>query len=322
MNTLNRHQADSLQQKPLAGVGLRHGHYQDVLLSSAPDDNAGNALVSPDFIEVHSENFFADGSPAQTFLQQVATHYPVSLHGTAMGIGSAAGIHLDYLQQLKILVDAINPLMISDHACFCWSAEGSGWRHAGDLLPVPMDSVSLDIMVNNIQEVQQFLGRRLLIENIVAYVPQNADAMQETDFLQEMAYRSGCGLLIDLNNVLVNASNFSPSAGSGHKDSTLLTPSSLTQAMHWVSQLDAALVGEIHLAGCTQPEPGALIIDDHAQPVSAESWALYEYAIAHLGPLATLIERANNLPSWPELLSEASHARNLLNKVQESRHVA
>ena len=289
---------------PQAGVGLRHVHFQDVLQSAG---------AAPDFIEVHSENFFAARSAAQELLADIARQHPVSLHGTAMGIGSAAGIHAGYLNQLKILVERINPLFISDHACFCWSAGESGWRHAGDLLPVPMDETSLQIMSRNLQDVQQFLGRRMLVENIVSYIPAAATDMRETDFLQELALRTGCGLLIDLNNVLVNATN----AGSNDP---------LTDARHWVAQLDPALVGEIHLAGCTPAADNDLIIDDHAQPVSAQSWALFDYAIQHLGPVATLIERDNNLPAWADLLAEAGIARHKLSTLQhtprEKRYVA
>ena len=272
------------------GVGLRHEHYAEALAQTSH---------SVDFLEIHAENFFAEGGVIPAFLDALAEQYPLSIHGTAMGLGSANGIDTGYLKRFCALVNRVDPILVSDHACFTWGHAANQSLHAGDLLPLTYDQASLDILVNNIDRVQQALGRQLLIENIVSYVNHRSDPMQEAEFLAQAATLTGCGLLVDLNNVLVNGQNFYPGNTAQY-------------ALSWLKTLPARAVREIHLAGSSAVAPGELVIDDHAQPVSHACWALFQQAI-HLFPgAATLIEWDNQLPTWTRLQEEAGTARFIL----------
>lgn len=281
------------------GVGLRHGHFNEAL----------QGVFEVNFFEVHAENFFADGGLARQILVDIAEQTPISLHGTAMGLGSAAGVDRAYLARLRALVDDIQPVLISDHASFAW-AEISGRKvHMGDLLPIPFNEQSLVVLVDNVDRVQQVLGRRLLVENLVAYMDLAGSTMSETAFFSRLVERTGCGLLIDLNNLLVNAKNQGSTAP-------------LAVAQQWLTEIPAAAVAELHLAGYTPPLPGQLIIDDHSQPVSPECWQLYTFAIERFDSFATLVEWDNQLPGWNVLNDEAVHARRILNarQQQEVKH--
>jgi uncharacterized protein (UPF0276 family) len=274
----------------MVGVGLRHSHYKDALLG-AP---------SIDFVEVHAENFFAKGGIIPELLSDISQKYPVSLHSTAMGLGSAAGINREYLLRLMRLSQQINPILISDHACFTWSTFNGNKLNVGDLLPIEFTQNSLDVMAENVDRVQQLLGRRILVENLSAYIEFDYSEMSETDFLTELTQKTGCGLLVDLNNLLVNAHNFS------QEDVT-------NTAQEWLNNIPLDSVGEIHLAGYTPAKEGELIIDDHSQPVSDECWELYRHALQRIGPVVTLIEWDNALPSWDTLLDQAELARLIIN---------
>lgn len=274
------------------GVGLRHPHYKEALLGTS----------SIDFVEIHAENFFAEGGMLPELLSDIALQYPISLHSTSMGLGSAVGINGDYLQRLKQLSQQINPILISDHACFTWSNINGKSVHAGDLLPLEFTQQSLQVMVDNVNQVQQLLGRQILVENLSAYVEFNFSDMSETEFLSQLVDKTGCGLLVDLNNLLVNARNFSDQKP-------------LTVARQWLREIPSGAVGEIHLAGFTKVKEGELIIDDHSQPVSPECWLLYRDAIALFGAVTTLIEWDNNLPSWSTLLDQAVKARSISTEV-------
>lgn len=274
------------------GVGLRHEHYAEALAQTSH---------SVDFLEIHAENFFAKGGVIPAFLDVLTEQYPLSIHGTAMGLGSAKGIDPAYLKRFVDLVNRVNPILVSDHACFTWGYSDDQPLHAGDLLPLTYDQASLDILINNIDRVQQALGRQILIENIVSYVDHRSDPMREAEFLAEAASMTNCGLLVDLNNVLVNGQNFYPDNTSQY-------------AVNWLKTLPAKAVKEIHLAGSSAVAPGELIIDDHSQPVSHACWALYQQAI-HLFPgAATLIEWDNDLPTWTRLQEEADTARFILSQ--------
>lgn len=275
------------------GVGLRHPHYKEALLGTS----------SIDFVEIHAENFFAEGGMLPELLSDIALQYPISLHSTSMGLGSAVGINGDYLQRLKQLSQQINPILISDHACFTWSNINGKSVHAGDLLPLEFTQQSLQVMVDNVNQVQQLLGRQILVENLSAYVEFNFSDMSETEFLSELVEKTGCGLLVDLNNLLVNARNFSDQKP-------------LTVARKWLREVPSDAVGEIHLAGFTKVKEGELIIDDHSQPVSPECWLLYRDAVALFGAVTTLVEWDNNLPSWSTLLDQAAKARSISMEVQ------
>ncbi|WP_286240855.1 DUF692 domain-containing protein [Neptuniibacter halophilus] len=296
MSSIRSKWAGSAPEQYRVGVGLRHPHYREALLGAS----------SIDFVEIHAENFFAEGGVIQEILTDMTNIYPVSLHSTSMGLGSAMGINQGYLKKLQRLAERIRPLHISDHACFTWGTLGDKPVHAGDLLPLEFTRQSLTVMSDNIDRVQQLLGRRILIENLSAYVEFKHSTLSETGFLTELVERTGCGLLVDLNNLLVNAHNFSDEPAA-------------EAAKHWLQQIPADAVGEIHLAGYTPAERGALIVDDHSQPVSDECWALYRYALQQVGPVSTLIEWDNQLPDWETLLAQAVQARTIIHSELNQR---
>lgn len=277
------------------GVGLRHPHYEEALKETS--------LI--DFVEIHAENFFAKGGLSQSLLDEVIARYPVSLHSTSMGLGSAVGIDDQYLEKLKRLVDRIDPILVSDHACYTWSQFNNGLIHSGDLLPLEFSERSLAILVQNVDQVQQRLGRPILVENLSAYVDLGVHGMSETEFLSELVERSQCHLLIDLNNILVNANNFGKTE-----------PLVISKA--WLDEIPISSVAEIHLAGYTPAAPNELIIDDHSQPVSNDCWELYQYAIDRFGAITTLVEWDNQLPDWETLLAEAHKAKDIMNNLSDS----
>lgn len=268
------------------GIGWRQPHYE-TLLAERP------ALG---FIEVHSENFFADGGITLAVLDAGREAYDVSLHGVGLGLGSAAGLDSWHLDRLARLVARVQPRWVSDHACF--ARVGSG-LHAADLLPIPFTDASLDLLVRHVDEVQQRLGRTMLVENISAYVGWAGDTLAEPEFFNELTRRSGCGLLLDVNNLVVNARN----AGLDPDDAA-------GEAMRWVDAIRPGSVAEIHLAGHCERGDG-LVIDDHGSRVRDEVWRVYEYAMARLGPVPTLIEWDTAVPALDVLLAEAQRARAL-----------
>lgn len=279
--------------KNLVGVGLRSAHYRDALVEAS----------SLDFLEVHTENFFAKGGVVPSYLSEVSARYPMSFHGTALGLGSASGISASYLDRMEQLVKSRKPLLVSDHACFCWGAVNGEPTHAGDLLPVPMTKHSLTTMARNVDEVQNRIGRQILVENIVSYVSPKEDFLKENQFLLELTELTACGVLIDLNNLLVNAMNYDA------KDP-------LGEAKRWLLSIPSRVVGEIHLAGFAPQPNNQLIVDDHSRPVSAMCWELYDFAIALFGPVPTLIEWDNDLPSWQTLVNEAYKARAVMDNYE------
>ena len=280
---------------PIVGIGLRHLHY-------APVFEQQPAL---DFVEVHAENFFAQGGSSAQVLDQVAQLYPVSLHGVGLSLGSASGIDDWHLQQLKRLVDRINPILVSDHACFGRAVLGRvdnphthnpTHAHANDLLPLRRTRGALELLCANVAHVQDTLKQRIAVENISAYVHWNEAAYSEAEFLNALCKRTGCGLLMDLNNVYVNALNDpAPKANA------------LAACTTWIDAIRADSVMEIHLAGFTPSH--TVIIDDHAAPVHSAVWQLYRHAVAVLGNVPTLIEWDVDLPELAVLLGEAATAR-------------
>ncbi len=268
----------------LIGIGWRQPHYGE-LLERRP------ALG---FIEVHSENFFGDGGGALALLEQARQHYSVSLHGVGLSLGSAAGLDPWHLDRLDRLVRRIDPVRVSDHACFARAprARGTPAVHANDLLPLAFTAASLDVMAANVEQVQERLKRPILVENLSAYVGWADDAMPEPEFFNRLSRRTGCGLLLDVNNLVVNALN----AGTDP----------VADACAFVDAIDAAAVGEIHLAG--YDASGPLVIDDHGSRVHAPVWQVYRHAIARLGPVPTLIEWDTGVPALDVLLDEAALA--------------
>ncbi|MFJ3482486.1 DUF692 domain-containing protein [Pseudomonas sp. NPDC090202] len=259
------------------GLGLRREHYRDFLETTVPVD----------FVEVISENFMVAGGQPRHILRQVRERHPVVLHGVSMSIGSADGLNPDYLKRLKNLVDEIQPLFVSDH--LSWSRIGSFNSH--DLLPVPYTHEALDLVCANISRAQDALGRTMLFENPSSYLSFPDAAMTEWEFIAEMSRRTGCELLLDVNNVFVSASNhgFDPLA--------------------FLDGIPAERVRQIHLAGHSQGPD--LLIDTHDSPVCTDVWELYAKAISLLGPVATMIERDDDIPPLAELLAELAIARNL-----------
>jgi uncharacterized protein (UPF0276 family) len=278
-----------------AGVGLRHAHHAQAL---APDTPPA-ALA---FVEVHSENFFADGGASLQVLRAARERWPVSLHGVGLGLGSAAGIDDAHLDRLARLVALTDPVRVSDHASFARAPRHPGGPvlHANDLLPVAFTPASLAIMVANVQRVQERLARPILVENLSAYLHWADDSLAEPEFFNQLARRSGCGLLLDINNLVVNALN-EPGGNPG---------SAVAAACRWIDALDATAVGEIHLAG--HDDRNALVLDDHGCRVQAPVWQVFAHAVRRLGPRPTLIEWDHQLPSWPDLLDEAARAEQLI----------
>ncbi len=268
------------------GIGWRHAHYRELLETRPPVD----------FIEVHSENFFGEGGAALALLAQARGHYPVSLHGVGLALGSARGIDPWHLDQLVRLAERVEPARVSDHACFARGVVDGRDVHAADLLPVPFNREALDVMGANVQRVQERLRRRLLVENLSAYLTPAGGDCDETDFLNTLAARTGCGLLVDVNNIYVNALN-----------ARSADPVAACQA--WLDRIAPSAVGEIHLAGhCVQPD---IVIDDHGARVAEAVWQVYRHAVRRFGVVPTLIEWDTHIPPLATLLDEAAHAATL-----------
>ncbi len=266
------------------GIGWRAPHYA-ALVEQRP---------VLDFVEVHSENFFADGGAALAVLDQGRAIYPVSLHGVGLALGSAAGIDEWHLERLARLVERVDPVRVSDHASFARAplAPGAATIHAADLLPAAFTESSLRIMAANVQRVQDRLRRTILVENISAYLRWADDEMGEGEFFAALARRTGCGLLFDVNNLVVNALNADEPP--------------LAALARFLNAIDPRSVGEIHLAGYA--ECGDLVSDDHGSRVHPPVWQAYRIAIERLGPKPTLIEWDTDLPALDVLLDEAGRA--------------
>jgi uncharacterized protein (UPF0276 family) len=259
----------------LFGLGLRKPHYEDVL--------SGN--VKLDFVEVISENFmFPGGRPLEDLLA-VRAKCPVALHGVSMSIGSASGLDHDYVHRLRTLVDVVDPLFVSDH--LCWTRVPGFSSH--DLLPLPYTQEVLDIVANHVHAAQEIVGRQILLENPSAYLSFSQSEMPEWEFLSVLCGQTGCGLLLDVNNVYVSARNlgFDPAA--------------------YIARFPLDHVRQIHIAGHSQGED--LLIDTHDQTVCDEVWDLFETAMTRAGPVAVMIERDDNIPPIGDLLDELATAR-------------
>jgi uncharacterized protein (UPF0276 family) len=257
------------------GVGLRHAHF-DAFLSATP---------AVDWVEVHSENYFGDGGYDLHVLETVRRDLPVSLHGVGLGLGSATPLDTAHLARLKRLCERIEPAVVSEH--LCWGATREAALH--DLLPMPLNEASLDHLCTRVAQMQDVLGRPVLIENVSAYVRFRGDTLGETAWLAELARRTGCGVLLDVNNLYVNQCN--------HGEDPLAA----------MRALPPDVVGEIHLAG--HRVTSAAVIDDHGSRVAPAVWSLYEAALQRFGAVPTLIEWDTGLPPLDVLLDEARLAR-------------
>lgn len=287
---------DAMWVAPLparAGIGLRHPHVVH-FLQERP--KAG-------FLEVHSENYMSAGGPRRRALFDLANHYPISLHGVGLSLGSAEGLEAAHLLRLKALLADYQPALVSEH--LSWSVlDGS---YLNDLLPLPYSEEALAVVARNIDAAQDALGRPLLIENPSSYLAFASSTLRETEFLSELVRRTGCGLLLDVNNVYVSAKN------QGF------------DAARYLSELPYDAVGEIHLAGHTLRRFGneELLIDDHGSQVADPVWALYRQALTMAGPRPTLIEWDSAIPEAGVLLAEARKADRLLASIAGAEsHVA
>lgn len=274
------------------GIGARVPHFEEIL----------QTRPALGFLEVHSENFFAAGGPQPQYLEKLRALYPVSLHGVGLSLGSAEGIDKEHLQKLKLLIDRVQPALVSEH--LSWS--GTGGIHLPDLLPLPMTQEALNIISSNIDEVQDALSRPILVENPSAYLSFIEQDMTEPEFLTALVKKTGCGLLLDINNIHVSAHN------TDFNVDTYLTA------------IPVEAIGEIHLAGyqINVVEGHEVFIDAHNNRVYPAVWELYEKALKRFGNKATLIEWDTDIPALSVLLDEAEKADQIRKKLfQGERHV-
>jgi uncharacterized protein (UPF0276 family) len=256
------------------GIGLRAPHYSEVLGRRPP-------LA---FLEVHSENYFAAGGQPLAWLERFRGEYALSLHGVGLSLGSADPLDERHLAKLESLVARFEPILVSEH--LCWSSYGG--RHANDLLPLPYTEESLAHVVARIDAVQERLGRAILVENVSSYLQFAGSTIPEWEFVAEVARRSGCGVLLDVNNIWVSAVNHG------------------FDARAYLEAIEPCTVGEIHLAGFERC--GELLIDTHGARVCDEVWALFGAAVARFGNRPTLIEWDTDIPALDVLLEEAEKA--------------
>lgn len=257
------------------GLGLRIPHFQNFL----------NEAVPVDFLEIISENFMVAGGKPRHYLEAIRERYPLAMHGVSLSIGSTDPLDRDYLRALKRLMQEIEPAWVSDH--LCWT--GVDGINSHDLLPLPYCEAAIAHVVARVQQVQDFLGREILLENLSSYVEYTASTMPEWEFVAEIARRSGCRLLLDVNNIIVSARNhgFSP--------------------LDYLAGIPGDRVWQIHLAG--HSDYGDYVIDTHDHDVPTQVWSLYEAAIRRFGPISTMIERDDHIPPLAELVAELDMAR-------------
>ena len=275
---------NSLPQRP--GVGFKSSHFAEAM--------ADPGAVS--WLEVHAENYMGDGGRPIAQLKALAERFPISVHGVGLSIGGEGPLDSAHLARLKTLVDWLQPASFSEH--LAWSTHDTGFFN--DLLPLPYTEQTLGTVADHINEVQDTLGRQMLLENPSTYLAFAENEMSETDFLREIGRRTGCGLLLDVNNVFVSATN------------------QKTDPRDYLARYPMDMVGEIHLGGhdAQTDDTGApLLIDSHGAPVVDPVWTLYSEVIAAAGPRPTLIEWDTDVPEWPVLEAEAARAAQILDRV-------
>lgn len=266
-----------------SGLGLKPEHFRDIL-ASRPDLG---------FFEIHAENYMVDGGPFHHYLGLIRRDYPLSIHGVGLSIGGGSPLDEAHLDRLAVLLDRYQPESFSEH--LAWSSHGDVFLN--DLLPVAYDAATLTRVCAHIDRVHERLGRRMLLENPATYVEFAASTMSEAEFLCEVVRRTGCGLLLDVNNVYVSCTNHG-------RD-----PYAVFDALPWFA------AEEIHLAGFARDVDAAgdaLLIDSHGAPVAQAVWDLYRHALTLTGPLPTLIERDNDIPAFSVLFAEAKQAEHVL----------
>jgi uncharacterized protein (UPF0276 family) len=261
-----------------AGLGLRAPHYGEIL--------ATRPAVG--WFEAHSENYFGDGGQPLYFLERVRSLYPLSLHGVGLSLGSADALDREHLRKLKSLVARFEPALVSEH--LSWGAIGG--RHFNDLLPLPYTEEALRVVSAHVRQTQDFLGRQILVENISAYLQFQHATMDEADFIAALVSASGCGILLDVNNLYVNAVNHG------------------IDPLAYLERIPLQAVSEIHLAGFDSA--AGMLIDTHGKRVAEPVWELYRHALSRFGPTPTLIEWDTDIPALPVLLEEAGRAQAML----------
>jgi uncharacterized protein len=276
---------------PSVGIGLKPQHYEALLDPICPSGR-------PHWLEVHPQNYFGDGGPPHRWLTAIAEHYPLSFHSVALSLGSADGLDEHDLDRLAILCDRYRPASVSDHLSF----SGNAHNRFADLLPIPYTKASLDHFAVEISKVQDRLNRQILIENPSRYLAYQGDEMSEVEFIGQLIRQSGCGLLFDINNVEVSATNLGFSATA------------------YVDAIDSDWVGEIHLAGhaVEHHDSGPLLIDDHGSRVTDATWNLYRRFTERAGAKPTLIEWDTDVPDYAVLMAEADKAQAI---IDEACHV-
>ena len=286
MSYNNNMKNNELEERPFLGfgLGLRPDHYT-AILEQKPDI---------DWFEALSENYMVPGGKPLYYLDKIRENYPVVMHGVSMSIGSSDPLDWEYLKQLKELAKRIEPEWVSDH--FCWT--GLNGINMHDLLPLPYTQEAIDHVVSRVQQVQEFLGRRILLENASSYVTYSQSVMTEWEFVKEVVERADCLLLFDINNIYVSGFNH----GYDPKE--------------YIDAVPAERVWQHHLAGHTNN--GNHIIDTHDHPVIDPVWELYAYAVKKLGPVSVMVERDDNIPPFEELYEEFDHMRKVFKTAQEA----
>ncbi len=269
------------------GLGLRKEHYQEVL----------DQLPPVGWFEIISENYMVEGGRPLHWLERIREHYPLVMHGVSLSIGSSDPLDFDYLRGLKALIERVEPRWVSDH--LCWTSLGGHNFH--DLLPLPYSDEAVAHVASRVRQVQDFLGRRILLENLSSYVTFHDSAMSEWEFLTAVCEEADCLVLLDVNNIFVSAVNH----GFDPHD--------------YVEGVPVERVWQFHLAGHTTNASGKILIDTHDQPVRDEVWALYREAARRFGPVSTMIERDDNIPPLAELLEELDQARRLAEPLWEKQ---
>jgi uncharacterized protein (UPF0276 family) len=263
------------------GIGLRPKHYQDIL----------ETKPNIDWFEIVSEDYLIEGGHHLYCMQQIREHYPMVMHGVALSIGSCDALDQDYLTRLRDLAERIQPAWISDH--LCWT--GLNGVNTHDLLPLPYTEEALKHVVKKVKQVQEFLGRQILLENVSSYVAFKSSEMTEWDFLKEVAQQADCGILLDVNNIYVSAFNhdFNP--------------------IDYINGVPVDRVKQFHMAG--HSNFGTHIIDTHDHAIIPDVWELYAIALKRFGKVSTLIERDDHIPALEELMTELDQARAIAKKV-------
>lgn len=287
--TVSNNQAAALPAR--AGLGLKPEHYETIL-KHRPDIG---------FFEVHAENYMGAGGPPHHYLEAITEFYPLSLHGVGLSIGAARALDKSHLKRLRGLIDRYRPQSFSEH--LAWSTHDTGFLN--DLLPLPYTQETLARVIDHVDETQQALGQRLLLENPSTYMLFTDSTIDEIDFLAAIAQRTGCGLLLDVNNVMVSTVN--------HR----------LDATAYINRFPVEFVGEIHLAGYDETTDSAgdrLLIDAHATAVTSDVIALYQHTLGRCGPLPTLIEWDNDVPDFATLHAEAQRADAMLEAAKAGRN--